>query len=581
MHHRQRFAVGTTLVTALIAPFAASTAHAEPAPLPQATATTGPVPRHQHKAADTFIGAGGDSAKLAAGLQAQAKGKKITQLDVDTSAVALTADGTLLAAGKEPDVSDMLKQAKGRRITQVSTADGVMAALTADGNPLVADPKKRVSTTDLLGKTRGHKITQITVTSGGVLALTDDGKLHLLGESGWTGCLMEQAQGKKVTSIAGGHGFLALAEGGHLLASGAQSSEIMKEAEGKRIVRISGGPSSAALADDGTFVSTSADASRSIRRQAAGRKITHVAGGQQEFLAVTDKSTFLLEAPYGKERAAQLTKRAEGRPVALVATDGGHSLAVVRDMAAQPSAIRTYGDIHRTTEAKTSFGNLRAQALDGNTPVGGTDLKFKIMGRTTARFMVDGKPRTEAVVTTARDGANKGWAKAPQLMAGDKPGGFSVKVTSVASPSATPAVYFMHVTEASGTDEVRLRFKDLKANPQDGPVKLQAKYTDTNKHNRIGSVMPSQGWIKFTGENRLKIPFQLSVKQVNCPYRELSSGSLLAVRAPKTDQLILTAGTDGKLPAYMTMVHIKETNQYVLTWLGTPKHGPARVASGR
>ncbi|MFE7118614.1 hypothetical protein ACFU99_24675 [Streptomyces sp. NPDC057654] len=579
MHHRQRLAVGTTLVAALIAPFAIGAAHAEPVPPSEAAATTGFGTRHPHKAPDTFIGAGGDSAKLAATLQAQAKGRKITQLDIDVSAVALTADGTLLAAGEEPDVADMLKQAKGRRIIQVSTADGVMAALTADGNPLIADPKKRVSAADLLIKTRGHKITQITVTSGGVLALTDDGKLHLVGESGWTGCLLEQAQGQKVTSIAGGHGFLALAEGGRLLASGAQSAEIMKAAEGKRIVWISGGLSDAALADDGTFISTKPDVSSSIRKQAAGQKIIQVAVAHQEFLAVTDKSTFLLEAPYGKERAAELTRQAAGRPIAHIATGGGLSLAVVREMTAQPSAVRTHGDINLTAEAKTPFGNLRAQAVEDGKPVGDTDLKFEIVGNTAARFIVDGKPQTEAIVTTSQDGADTGWAKAPALTAGDRTGDFSIKVTSVVSPSATPAVYFMHVTEASKSDEIRLQFIDMKANPLDGPVKLQAKYPDKNEHTHIGSVMPGQDWVKFAGEKRLKVPFQLVVKQVNCPYRELGTGSITAVRDPKTDQLILNSEGDGKLPANMIMVHVKNTNQYVFTWRGTPKHGPAHVAS--
>ncbi|MEU7040024.1 hypothetical protein AB0A77_03065 [Streptomyces varsoviensis] len=582
MHHRQRLAVGTTLVTALIAPLATSTVHADPAHPPESATTTGTgprhAPRHQHKGPDRFIGAGGDSAALAARLQRQAKGRKITQLDVDTSAVALTADGTLLAAGREPDVADMLRQSRGRRITQVSTADGVMAALTATGRPIVADPKRRITAPDLLSQTRGHKITQITVAPGGVLALTNDGRLHLAGETGWTKCLMDQARGKKVTSIAGGHGFLALAKGGDLMASGAQSGEILKQAEGKRVVRISGGPSSSALASDGTYVSTSPKASKSLRRQAAGRKFRHIATAHREFLAVTGKSTFLLHSPYGKKRAWRLTKRAAGRPVAHVATDGHRSLAVVRETAAQPSAVRTYGDTNRTAEAKTSFGHLRAQALDGHKPVGGTDLKFRIIGRTAARFIVGGRPRTSAIATTARDGADKGWAKAPTLLAGGRPGGFSIKITSISSPSATPGVYFMHVTEASEPDQVRLKFADMKANPQDGPVKLQLTYRDRNNHRHIRSIMPGRGWIRFDGQNRLKIPIHLTVKQLRCPYRELSNGGVLAIRAPQNDRLILTRDPAHKLPAHMAVRHVKDTNEYVFTWRGTPKHGPARVA---
>ncbi|MFI5867292.1 hypothetical protein [Streptomyces sp. NPDC051546] len=365
MNHRQRVAVCTALVAAMISPLAAGAAHAATAPTPVAVSS--------QQAANTTSLLGVDPG-VAAKIQEQAKGRKIIKVSrgVNTT-LALTEDGTLLgAATKNPaSLDDVLKQAAGKKIIDIAAprygprnVDDPLA-LTADGVVLGAHDDEYYVAEDLNKAAAGRKISHIAATDARIaLATTEDGTLigtrdrlpEMLDR------LLVQTKGHKITAMAASmSGLLAASEDGILMGSDRQGTpaevaDLVKQAAGRKITHVSTGTAGAmAVTDDGSLLGAGSDVSAMLEK-AKGQKITDVHIAYENALVLTGDGTLLGTGTDGEG----LAKQAEGQLITQLGT--GYRLSVIS--AGESPVHKQIGEARTAIAAKLAAAEADAKAAE-------------------------------------------------------------------------------------------------------------------------------------------------------------------------------------------------------------------------
>ncbi|MBU3064420.1 hypothetical protein KO481_23160 [Nocardia sp. NEAU-G5] len=159
----------------------------------------------------------------------------------------MTTDGTLLAAGADTDgqVSTILHDSEGKRITRIAGGRRHVLAVTEDGALLAAGSDVSGSVSGIVKAAEGRTITAVAAGSYFSLALTADGSLLAAGDPESVPEILRAAEGKKIAFIGnGGNYILAVTADGTLLAAGAGPgpnrgqtvAEILAATEGRSVL---------------------------------------------------------------------------------------------------------------------------------------------------------------------------------------------------------------------------------------------------------------------------------------------------------------------------------------------------------
>ncbi|MYS80723.1 hypothetical protein [Embleya scabrispora] len=269
-------------------------------------------------------------------------------MSLGNDAVAVATSGSLVAVGDDrfQQVSGLLEAAEGKVITAVAAGSSFALAVTAQGTVLGAGKDTDHQVSGLIEAAKGHHVTAVAVDGKTSVALTDDGTLLAAGAG--ADRVLEAIGGERIAAVSGGAGFfLALTRAGAILGAGNDGSQ-----------QISG-----------------------IRAAAQGKRVTSVAAGVNESLAVTDEKTLLIswDLPPILAQIAALTAgrrvadACSGGDFALAALDDGTLIATGRDdgvrailtAAAGGTKITRLASNTGATWALTPEGTLLAAGRDG------------------------------------------------------------------------------------------------------------------------------------------------------------------------------------------------------------------------
>ncbi|MEU9996462.1 RCC1 domain-containing protein [Streptomyces sp. NPDC050848] len=338
MNFRQRTLVCTALAAAVTSPlFAGAAAHAL-TPTPQVvTADT--------KSTSEVLAAGKNADAFAKELNTQVNGRHITQVTQYGSAIALTDDGSLLAAKPKggPDM-ELLDKAEGKHITRVA-GTYYLEAISQYGQSVLRG-------NDLAG----HKAVDVSTgfspfTGGRAYYVTDRGiLLRELVRVGGTPEVVAQdiAQVAATSNHGDSSAYVAVNSQGDLVgdASGVVA-QLAQAAHGQRITRLTsdGTNSVYALTSSNMLIGASgvgddaAKLTQEITQQAAGRKIVQISASQasvhDHLLALTEDGTVLAAGEDGDGQVSGLLEQTNGRHVTAIGSGPNTNFAIA-DKADEP-----------------------------------------------------------------------------------------------------------------------------------------------------------------------------------------------------------------------------------------------------
>ncbi|MEV0914190.1 hypothetical protein AB0I93_07975 [Streptomyces sp. NPDC049967] len=293
----------------------------------------------------------------------------------------VVAGGALVAAGLDDheQVSGILKAAEGKKIKAVAGYDATVLAVTEDGTLLAAGSKAAEIMRDCEGKT----VRAAGAGSGFAVVVGEDGTLSGAGREngGQMAAIVKAAEGRKI-SIAecGSAYFLAVTEEGTLLTSSpietSFSAQLVKAAEGKKIRDVSAGVVAAlAVTEDGTLLAAGSDADQQVSgilKASEGKTITAVAIANKVCLAVTEDGTLL--GAGADSQVLGILEATAGRRVTAVVSGPVHVLAVVqeRDQDCGPlqprqvcASLHTAGDQQDAYALVFKVGDSQQQLTSG------------------------------------------------------------------------------------------------------------------------------------------------------------------------------------------------------------------------